>query len=208
MSFVQELLTQAKTANAIPSNYRLARVMGVTDNTLNNWQSGRGMPGDVQAVRLAQMAGVNPAIVLAELAAERAKDDVTKAVWRGLAEHLRGAGLAVIVAAICSFGAPPEARAFEVTHSVDQAGLCVMSTKESAGAPPQADAKAMRRCSASYLALLDAALLGGDPAQGPILFSGPFVMDTHERLAQTRQDFASGKMGTLDGIPFKAESQS
>jgi hypothetical protein len=37
---------------------------------------------------------------------------------------------------------------------------------------------------------------------GPILFSGPFVMDTPERLAQTKRDFASGKMGTLDGVPF------
>lgn len=49
---------------------------------------------------------------------------------------------------------------------------------------------------------LDVALLGGLPVQGPLLFSGPFVMDTPERLAQTRRDFASGKMGTLDGVPF------
>ena len=46
------------------------------------------------------------------------------------------------------------------------------------------------------------ALLGGAPAQGPILFSGPFVMDTPERLEQAKRDYASGKMGTLDGVPF------
>lgn len=46
------------------------------------------------------------------------------------------------------------------------------------------------------------ALLGGKPAEGPILFSGPFVMDTPERLAQAKHDFASGKMGRLDGVPF------
>jgi hypothetical protein len=49
---------------------------------------------------------------------------------------------------------------------------------------------------------VDAALLGGMSVDGPILFSGPFVMDTPERLAQTKRDFASGKMGTLDGVPF------
>jgi len=54
---------------------------------------------------------------------------------------------------------------------------------------------------------LDVALLGGAPVQGPILFSGSFVMDTHERLAQARRDFASGKMGTLDGVPFNKENQ-
>ena len=46
------------------------------------------------------------------------------------------------------------------------------------------------------------ALLGGAPVQGAVLFGGPFVMDTPERLAQTKRDFASGKMGRLDGVPF------
>ncbi|MEG0920815.1 MAG: pirin family protein [Comamonas sp.] len=46
------------------------------------------------------------------------------------------------------------------------------------------------------------ALLGGAPVEGPILFSGPFVMDTPERLEQAKRDYASGKMGTLDGVPF------
>lgn len=46
------------------------------------------------------------------------------------------------------------------------------------------------------------ALLGGAPAEGPILFAGPFVMDTPERLSQAQQDFSSGKMGRLDGVPF------
>ena len=49
---------------------------------------------------------------------------------------------------------------------------------------------------------LDVVLLGGAPVQGPVLFSGSFVMDTPERLAQARRDFLSGKMGTLDGVPF------
>jgi redox-sensitive bicupin YhaK (pirin superfamily) len=48
----------------------------------------------------------------------------------------------------------------------------------------------------------DVVILGGLPAQGPILFSGPFVMDTPERLAQARSDFSTGKMGRLEGVPF------
>lgn len=46
------------------------------------------------------------------------------------------------------------------------------------------------------------ALLGGAPAQGPILFSGPFVMDTAERLSQAKRDYAAGHMGRLEGVPF------
>ncbi len=58
------------------------------------------------------------------------------------------------------------------------------------------------RITATGEAGADVALLGGSPAAGPILFSGPFVMDTPERLVQARRDFASGKMGTLEGVPF------
>lgn len=44
---------------------------------------------------------------------------------------------------------------------------------------------------------VELALLGGAPAEGPILFDGPFVMDTPERLRQAYEDYHSGKMGTL-----------
>ncbi|WP_421996255.1 pirin family protein [Reyranella sp.] len=47
-----------------------------------------------------------------------------------------------------------------------------------------------------------AALIGGRPAEGPILFAGPFVMDTPERLVQARQDYLAGRMGRLEGVPF------
>jgi redox-sensitive bicupin YhaK (pirin superfamily) len=46
------------------------------------------------------------------------------------------------------------------------------------------------------------ALIGGQPAERPILFSGPFVMDTQEHLARAKHDYSSGKMGRLDGVPF------
>ena len=46
------------------------------------------------------------------------------------------------------------------------------------------------------------AVIGGQPAEGPILFAGPFVMDTPERLQRAREDFLAGKMGRLEGVPF------
>jgi redox-sensitive bicupin YhaK (pirin superfamily) len=46
------------------------------------------------------------------------------------------------------------------------------------------------------------ALIGGQPAEGPILFAGLFVMDTPERLVRARQDFLAGRMGRLEGVPF------
>ena len=48
----------------------------------------------------------------------------------------------------------------------------------------------------------DLAIIGGAPAERPILFSGPFVMDSVEHLSRAKRDYASGKMGRLDGVPF------
>lgn len=48
----------------------------------------------------------------------------------------------------------------------------------------------------------DVAILGGARVEGPFLFSGPLVMDTPERLTQAKRDFAEGRMGRLDGVPF------
>ncbi len=46
------------------------------------------------------------------------------------------------------------------------------------------------------------AILGGQTAARPILFGGPFVMDSVERLAQARADYIAGRMGRLEGVPF------
>lgn len=48
----------------------------------------------------------------------------------------------------------------------------------------------------------DLVVLGGAPAEQPILFSGPFVMDSPERLAQARDDYFAGRMGRMEGVPF------
>ncbi len=48
----------------------------------------------------------------------------------------------------------------------------------------------------------EVAFLGGETVRGEILFGGPFVMDTPERLAKAEADFTAGRMGRLDGVPF------
>lgn len=45
-------------------------------------------------------------------------------------------------------------------------------------------------------------LLGGEPAEEPLLFGGPFVMDTPENLQRAQRDYYNGRMGTLDGVPY------
>lgn len=46
------------------------------------------------------------------------------------------------------------------------------------------------------------AVIGGEPAEQPIFFAGPFVMDSEENLLRADRDYRTGKMGQLDGVPF------
>jgi len=49
--------------------------------------------------------------------------------------------------------------------------------------------------------IADVLLIGGQAAQRPLYFGGPFVMDSLEGLRQAKRNFLAGKMGTLDGVP-------
>ena len=40
-------------------------------------------------------------------------------------------------------------------------------------------------------------MLGGKPIDEPVVFYGPFVMNTVEQIHEAVEDFTSGKFGTL-----------
>ena len=48
---------------------------------------------------------------------------------------------------------------------------------------------------------VDLMLLGGAPVQGPLVFGGPFVLDSRESLQRAQRDYFAGRMGKLDGVP-------
>lgn len=81
------LMDAAKAAQSIPSDYRLARVLGASENTLYYWRRGRSCD-DEHAAKLAAMAGLNVGFVLVCIAAERAKDPITKAGYTAAAQAL------------------------------------------------------------------------------------------------------------------------
>lgn len=126
----KSLIDAAKKAQGIGSDYRMAKVLKVTENTLGNWRAGRSKPADDLAVTMAQMAGIDPGAVLAELAAERAKDDASREVWRGIAQRLRGGAVAAGVAMFCGgFTGGPDGGAVASPLPAEQGGLYIMSNR-------------------------------------------------------------------------------
>jgi transcriptional regulator with XRE-family HTH domain len=81
----RELLDAAKAAQGWKSDYRLCKALGVTSSRLGNWRSGRNTPDDGMVLRLAQLAGIDPARVLAGIAAERSSDAEVKRAWLKIA---------------------------------------------------------------------------------------------------------------------------
>lgn len=98
MLTVAALLAQAKTAQGIPSNYRLARVLEVPEGTVQRWNTGKSIPDDEKAVQLADLAGLDAAEVVAALHAQRAATGPMAAVWRQIAERAHGGAHAAALA--------------------------------------------------------------------------------------------------------------
>jgi redox-sensitive bicupin YhaK (pirin superfamily) len=44
-------------------------------------------------------------------------------------------------------------------------------------------------------------VLGGEPAERPLVFHGPFVFASEARVRRAMRDYAEGRMGQLDGVP-------
>ncbi|MEM9387011.1 MAG: pirin family protein [Pseudomonadota bacterium] len=45
-------------------------------------------------------------------------------------------------------------------------------------------------------------LFGGEPAPQPLVYGGPFVLDSEAAIAKAQHRYEAGEMGTLDGVPF------
>ncbi len=88
MLTTSDLLSAAKRGAGIPSNYRLARVLGTTDNTVFRWHSGAGSPDDAWAAKLAALAGMDVGYAVASMKAAREKDPELRAIWADMAERL------------------------------------------------------------------------------------------------------------------------
>lgn len=122
MPAIHDLMSAAKDASGIPSNYRLAHVLGVTVHTVANWQNDRALPNEAMTIRLAELAGVDPAPYLAEMAAGRAKDDETRGMWLAIADRLRKAPMmasAAFTLAASFAAAPAPSQAMESGFDAD-----------------------------------------------------------------------------------------
>ena len=100
MKTTNDLLDSAKKAQGVESDYRLAQLLGVSKNAITNYRYGKSCPEDEVAIRLSGMVGRDPASVIAEMHAERAKSPEVRAIWLRMAKQLRETAAANVLSAV------------------------------------------------------------------------------------------------------------
>jgi len=115
MRTISELLDQVKAARAIPSDYKLAMYLGVSQGTVQNWRHQRSLPDQRATAKIAAELQIDPDVLILEIEAQRAPSDFARLAWLRIAERLQAGtvhvALAFVVAFLALLGTSPNAHA-------------------------------------------------------------------------------------------------
>ncbi|HEY0877136.1 MAG TPA: DUF3693 domain-containing protein [Zeimonas sp.] len=109
----------------LPSDYAVSKVLNCSRAAVSAYRHGERAFDDTTALRVADLLELPPARVLADMAAERAKDAKVRAVWQRIASSAAAVVLGLVVG---QFAGPAPASASTGAASAQSAdsGLCIM----------------------------------------------------------------------------------
>lgn len=104
---VSALLDRAKVMHRLPSDYKLALVLGVDQKSLRNYRDGKTLPDARVIHQICTLTGDDPALLLVEVEEQRARTDEARALWHSVAVRLQQAAAAGVfsLAALVGLGA-------------------------------------------------------------------------------------------------------
>jgi transcriptional regulator with XRE-family HTH domain len=109
MHTIDQLLDLARSANDLPSDYKLAQALDLGRQSISNYRTGRNLPDPEVCRRLAYLAKLDPDYVLCCVESARTTDEKTSAQWTRIAARLQaGAGAAAAVILSALFLSSPE----------------------------------------------------------------------------------------------------
>lgn len=92
---ISALLDHARDAQGVKSDYMLCKRYGLRANSVSHWRNGHGYPDEKACQKLAELAGFDPDVVIAQVNAMRANEPEMRAIWQRIAARLQVAGTAV-----------------------------------------------------------------------------------------------------------------
>ena len=97
MFSIADLLERAKAKANIESDYRLAKVIGITHSAMTHYRMGRSLPNESVIEQLCALSGDDAGVIAAQIQAERSKTPEAKNMWLMVAARLRGAAQTAIL---------------------------------------------------------------------------------------------------------------
>lgn len=134
---INELLDQAKKRANLPSDYALAKAIGVQTGIVSHWRKSKRHPSDEEAVQLATLAGIDEMQVIAQIHYETATTEKKKEFWHQFLERRGITACLTMTALAASIVLTPESaeasvlqlQNYEVQNSVQKTdGIYIMRT--------------------------------------------------------------------------------
>lgn len=99
------MLDKARDIHSLRSDYKLALVMGVSQNSLKSYRDAKTLPDARVIAKICELTGDDPVLILAQIEEQRATSDEARALWHQVAERLQaGAATAVFAVAFLLAG--------------------------------------------------------------------------------------------------------
>ena len=118
MFSVATFLDRVKAGANIDSDYRLAKVIGITHAAISGYRHGKSLPNESAIEKLCALSGDDPDFIAAQIQAARAQNEPARLMWNRIAARLAGGAQTAILSVLFSIGliagTAPDARAGEV----------------------------------------------------------------------------------------------
>lgn len=90
MTTTLELLDALKASNGGASDYAIAKLLGITQQTVSQYRT-RGVPmSDSMVIKACELVGIDPVLYVVRSHVERAKCDSEKSIWNDALSRLGG----------------------------------------------------------------------------------------------------------------------
>lgn len=84
MKSADQYLDEVRERHDLPSDYAIAKTLGVTRAAISKYRCGRTLPDDLVCARIADAIGCEPMEIIAAINYQRAKTDDARSLWEGI----------------------------------------------------------------------------------------------------------------------------
>ncbi len=97
MQTTVQFLDAVRVRHGLPSDYKLAKFLGVSQSSISHYRRGQSMMDEAMCLKIAAALGVEQGEVLVAIAFEREKRAEVKRAWQRVAQRLASVAGAILI---------------------------------------------------------------------------------------------------------------